>query len=180
MNEMGLKEKALVAVIGVVVLYAIAVATWFLSSERAWGQAAKKYDREAKRYEKEEALIGEKRKWNEAYESEKAAMPTFEIGKATDTTWLRTVEEIARTNLVLITQIDAGKEVEADDVLELPIEVRNLEGSLEALVKFMHELENTDKGMFDIKTISLQPNKSKPGYMKGSLSLTCAYMRESE
>ena len=179
MSEMGLKEKALVAVVGVIVLYAVAVGTWFLVSEKAWRSAARKYDTEAKRFEKEEALIAEKRKWNDAYESEKAAMPTFEIGKATDTTWLRKVEEIAKTNLVLITKIDAGKEVEADDVLELPIEVGSWEGSLEALVRFMHALENSQEGMFDVKSISLQPNKSKPGYLKGSLSLTCAYMRES-
>jgi len=177
MNEMGLKEKALMAIIGVVVLYAIATAIWFLSAEKSWRSAAKKYDREQKTFEKEEKLISEKRRWSEAYEAEKSAMPMFDIGQATDTTWLRKVEAIARTNLVLITQIDAGKEVQVDNVLELPIEVKNLEGSLEALVKFMHELENSEEGMFDIKAINLQPNKSKPGYLKGSLSLTCAYMR---
>ena len=104
-------------------------------------------------------------------------MPTFEAGKATDTVWLRKVEDLARTNLVLITSIDSGKEVEAGDVLELPIEVKSWEGSLEALVKFMHALENTSEGMFDVKEISLKPSQKK-GYLKGSLSITCAYMRE--
>ena len=108
---------------------------------------------------------------------EKAAMPTFEAGKATDTVWLRKVEDLARTNLVLITSIDSGKEVEAGDVLELPIEVKSWEGSLEALVKFMHALENTPEGMFDVKEISLKPSQKK-GYLRGSLSITCAYMRE--
>ncbi len=178
MNEMGLREKALVAIAGVFVMYALAVATWFVSAESSWRSAARKYDLAAQRFAKEEALIAERRKWNEAYEAEKASMPMFEVGRATDTTWLRKVEAIARTNLVLITQIDAGKEVEADDVMELPIDVRNWEGSLEALVRFMHALENSTDGMFDVKSISIQPNKSKPGYLKGALSLTCAYMRD--
>ena len=61
--------------------------------------------------------------------------------------------------------------------MELPIEVKSWEGSLEALVKFMHALENTSDGMFDIKEINLKPSQKK-GYLKGSLSITCAYMRE--
>lgn len=177
MDDAKLKEKAMMAVVAVVVLYAVAVGVWFFSAESAWKRAAKAYGRECDRYEQEEKLISEKRKWNELYDLEKAAMPTFEAGKATDTVWLRKVEDLARTNLVLITSIDSGKEVEAGDVLELPIEVKAWEGSLEALVKFMHALENTSDGMFDIKEISLKPSQKK-GYLKGSLSITCAYMRE--
>lgn len=173
----SLKEKALVAMIVVIVLFAGAAATWFLYADAAWKKAAKQYERTVATYEKEERLIAQKRKWNDAYESEKAAMPIFAEGQATDTTWLRKVEEIAKLNNVLITQSTYGKETEAGDVLELPIEVRNLEGSLEAIVKFMHTLENSDEGMFDIKEITLQPNKSKKGYLKGSMSITCAYMR---
>ena len=177
MDDAKLKEKAVMAVVAVIALYAVAVGAWFFSAESSWKRAAKAYGRERDRYEQEEKLISEKRKWNELYDLEKAAMPTFEAGKATDTVWLRKVEDLARTNLVLITSIDSGKEVEAGDVLELPIEVKSLEGSLEALVKFMHALENTSEGMFDVKEISLKPSQKK-GYLKGSLSITCAYMRE--
>lgn len=172
-----LKEKAIIAVVVVVLLYLGAVALFFLSSQSAWQLAKKQYERSVQTYEKEERLISEKRDWNDAYEKEKASMPLFADGQATDTTWLRKVEEIAKTNNVLITQSTYGEELEAGDVLELPIEVRNLEGSLESIVKFMHALENSDEGMFDIKEISLQPNKSKKGYLKGSMSITCAYMR---
>ena len=177
MDDAKLKEKAMMAVVAVVVLYAVAVGVWFFSAESAWKRAAKAYGKECDRYEQEEKLISERRKWNELYDLEKAAMPTFEAGKATDTVWLRKVEDLARTNLVLITSIDSGKEVEAGDVLELPIEVKSWEGSLEALVKFMHALENTSEGMFDVKEISLRPSQKK-GYLRGSLSITCAYMRE--
>ena len=177
MDDAKLREKAMLAVVAVVVLYAVAVGVWFFSAESAWKRAAKAYRRECDRYGQGEKLISERRKWNELYDREKAAMPTFEAGKATDTVWLRKVEDLARTNLVLITSIDSGKEVEAGDVLELPIEVKSWEGSLEALVKFMHALENTPEGMFDVKEISLKPSQKK-GYLRGSLSITCAYMRE--
>ena len=172
-----LREKAIMAMLGMVVLYAFAVVLWFVSAESSWKKAAKAYDRAKKSYQSEVKLIGEKRRWTEAYENEKATRPTFEAGKATDTTWRRKLDEIAAKHLIVISSAQAGKEVEAGDVLELPIEVRSWEGCLESLVEFMHELENTNDGMFDITQISFKPS-SKKGYLRGSFTLNCAYMRE--
>lgn len=173
----GLREKALMAVAGVVAMYAIAVVMWFVSTEAAWKKAAKNYAKAKDTYQKEVKLIGEKRKWSEAYEVEKAQMPTFEDGKATDTTWRRRLDEIAERNLVIISSAQTGQEVEAGDVLELPIDVRSWEGCLETLVRMMHELENTTNGMFDVTQLNFKPS-SKKGYLRGSFILNCAYMRE--
>ncbi len=177
MNGKSLRERALVAVIGVVMLYAVAVILWFVSQEAAWKRAAKAYDKAKKTYESERRLIGERQKWNDAYEDEKSQMPTFAFGKSTDTTWLQKMDELAEKHHISILQRQPGKEVEKGDVLELQIEVRNWEGALESLVKFMHELENTAEGMFDVGYLNFKPS-SKKGYMKGSFTLTCAYMRE--
>ena len=173
----SLREKAIMAMLGVIVLYAIAVGIWFFSAESAWKKAAKNYAKAKDTYAKEVKLIGEKRKWADAYEAEKAVMPTFELGKATDTTWRRKLDEIAERNRVVISSAQTGKEVEAGDVLELPIEVKSWEGCLESLVRMMHELENTNDGMFDITQINFKPS-SKKGYLRGSFTLHCAYMRE--
>ena len=171
-----LREKAIMAMLGVVALYAFAVILWFVSAESSWKKAAKAYDKAKKTYQNEVKLIGEKRKWTEAYENEKATMPIFEAGKATDTTWRRKLDEIAAKHHIVISA-QTGKEVEAGDVLELPIEVKTWEGCLESLVKFMHELENTNDGMFDITQLNFKPS-SKKGYLRGSFTLNCAYMRE--
>ena len=173
----SLKEKAVMAMLVVVIMYAGAVVLWFVSAESAWKKAAKRYDDARRTYQKEVKLIGEKRKWTEAYDTEKAAMPTFAVGKTTDTTWLSKMDEIALKNKIQISQRQGGKEVAEGDVLELPIVVNSWEGSLEALVKFMHELENTNEGMFDVRALNFKPS-SKKGYLKGSFTLTCAYMRE--
>ena len=173
-----LREKAILAMLGVIALYAFAVILWFVSAESSWKKAAKAYDRAKKTYLAEVKLIGEKQKWMEAYEAEKATMPTFKVGKATDTTWRRKLDEIAARHNIVISSAQTGKEVEAGDVLELPIEVRTWEGSLQALVEFMHELlEDTDDGMFDITQLNFKPS-SKKGYLRGSFTLNCAYMRE--
>ena len=172
-----LREKAILAMLGMAVLYAFAVILWFMSAESFWKKAAKAYDKAKKTYQSEVKLIGEKRKWTDAYENEKATMPTFEAGKATDTTWRRKLDEIAAKHPIVISSAQTGKEVEAGDVLELPIEVKSWEGCLESLVKFMHELENTNDGMFDITQLNFKPS-SKKGYLRGSFTLNCAYMRE--
>lgn len=172
-----LREKAILAILGVIALYAFAGILWFASAESSWKKAAKAYDKAKRTYEAEVKLIGEKRKWVDAYENEKATMPMFESGKATDTTWRRKLDEIAARHNIVIASAQTGAEVEAGDVLELPIEVRSWEGSLEALVRFLHELENTNDGMFDITQLNFKPS-SKRGYLRGSFTLNCAYMRE--
>lgn len=180
MNTLSLKEKALAAVAAVVALYvALGVYGYFQFSDRTsrWSKAARDYDKACRQYAEEERLISEKAKWNAAYEDEKAAMPMFAEGKATDTTWLEKMDALAQKHNIYISQRQAGKEIEAGDVLELEIDVRNWEGALESLVRFLHELENTDEGMFDVKSLSLKPS-TKKGYLKGSFTLTCAYMRE--
>ena len=175
MNNPQLKQKALLAMLATVLLYALAAMLWFTTCESSWKKSSKQYNREKSRFEAEEELISRKREWNERYEAAKAAMPMFEAGKATDTTWLKKVDDLAKEKLVQLSQLQAGEENESGDVLELPIEA-NFEASLEALVKFMHALENSEDGMFDIASISMKPS-SKRGYLKGSMSITCAYMR---
>ena len=177
MNNMSLKEKAVLAVVGMVALYALAAILWFTSQEAAWKKAAKGYEKACDTYAKERKLIGEKQKWNDRYEEEKSAMPMFAAGKATDTTWQRKMDELAAKHYISISSRQSGEEVTAGEVLEMPIEVKGWEGALEPLVKFLHELENTSEGMFDIRAISFRPS-SKKGYLKGSFTLTCAYMRE--
>ena len=172
-----LREKAIMAMLGMAALYAFAVILWFVSAESSWKKAAKAYDKAKKTYQSEVKLIGEKKKWTEAYENEKATMPTFEAGKATDTTWRRKLDEIAAKHMIVISSAQTGKEAEAGDVLELPIEVKTWEGCLEALVRMMNELENTNDGMFDITQLNFKPS-SKKGYLRGSFTLNCAYMRE--
>ena len=171
-------EKVLMAILGVVALYAVAAAIWFFYADDAWGKARRRYEDAAKTCAKEKRLIGEKAKWEEAYEAEKAQMPTFDAGKATDTAWLRKMEDVAQRNLILLGQHQADAEVDADDVKELPLKATGCEGSLEALVKFMHELENTDDGMYSITQLRAKPSR-KPGYLNLDFTLNCAYMREN-
>lgn len=177
MNNKALKEKAVMAVLLMVAAYALAVGLWFTYGQVQLKTSRKHYEDACKKYEKERALISERRKWIDAYEEEKANMPMIEAKKSTDTIWLPKIEEIAKKHYIYVSKRQGGKEISRDEVSELPLEIKEWEGSLESLVKFMHEVENTSEGMFDIKQLYFKPS-SKKGYLKGSLTLTAAYMRE--
>ena len=179
MNGMTLRQKAVVAALVVVALYVGAALFWFLSAESSWKKAADRYETAKLTYLKEEKLISEKAKWDDAYKTEKSAMPVFAAGKATDTTWLARVDSLATTNLVQISQKNGAKETpETDDVTVLPIDA-SWDASLEALVKFLHALENSEEGLFAVTKLSFRPSQ-KQGYLRGTFTLNCAYMREGE
>ena len=176
-GAMTLKEKAVAATLGVVVLYGAAVASWFVSQEDAWKKAVKAYDRAKKTYEAERKLIGERQKWNDAYEEEREKMPVFsEDANDIDTHWLSRMDALAQENHVAISQRQAGQQIEAGDVFEQPIDVKHWEASISSLVKFMHALESEKDAMFDVREISVKSSSHK-GFLTGAFKLACAYMR---
>lgn len=177
---MTLKEKALASATGVVLLYAALAGYWFFAGEKAWEKAFKAYNKSKNTFFAEEKLIGEADKWTAEYEAERSQMPTFDDGTSTDTTWIDKLDALVKKHHIFVRELKSGKEVDAGEVLELSIEVPRWEGSLEALVRFMYELENTKEGMFDIRTLNFRPNNSKKGYLTGNFTLTCAYMRNRD
>ena len=177
MSGMGMRERAILAMLGVIGAFALVVCSWFFYFDSAWKSSKRAYETAKSTYRKESALIARKADLADEYEAAKKDMPSFQADKATDTTWQRKVDELAEKHHIVISRAQPGKEIEAGDVFELPIEIGQWEASLQSLVEFMHELENTGEGMFDIKAINMRPSNKK-GYLKGSMSLTCAYMRE--
>ena len=182
-NGMSLKEKAIASTLGVILLYAGAIAILFMrqlpAKTGAWARARKAYETACTQYKKECRLIGEKAEWTERYDAEKAQMPMFGTDADTDTTWRRKLREIAQKNFIQVGSETPAEELQAGDVWERSFDVKNWEGGLESLVKFVHELENTSEGMFDVSSLNFKPNP-KTGFLKGSLTLTGAYMKDDE
>ena len=176
-SNLSRRDRMIAAIGGVVVMYALVVALWFMSQEQAWKSAAKKYDSAAKKTLSEKKLISQRQKWNRAYEDEREKMPVFsEDAKDVDTHWLSRMDALAQENHVSISQRQAGQQVEAGDVFEQPIDVKRWEATITSLVKFMHALEAEKEAMFDIREIQVKPSSHK-GFLNGSFKLACAYMR---
>lgn len=177
-KTMSLKERTIAAVIGVVLLYAVAVALWFMSQENAWRLSKKKYIQAREQRIREDRLIRQTAKWNNAYEAERAKMPTFEEDeKGIDVKFLSRMETLSQENAMTISRRQPGQEQEVGDVYELPVTVNDWEGSLDNLVKFIYALERDEDNMFDLSSLTVKPSASHRGYLKGSFVLTCAYMR---
>ena len=177
-KKMSLKERTIAVILGIVALYAAAAGLWFMSQENAWRMSKKKYAAAREQRMKEDRLIRETSKWNNAYEAERAKMPTFEEDeKGIDTKFLSRMEELCQENAISISRRQPGQEQEVGDVYELPITVNDWEGSLDNLVKFIYALERDEDSMFDLSALSIKPSAAHKGYLKGSFTLTCAYMR---
>ena len=180
MSGMSQRDQTAAAAAVVVVLYAAAALFWFLVQADAWKKSEKRYHRERDRYRQEERLISERAKWSAAYDEEREKMPQFsESEKGVDTHWLSRMDALAAEHHVAIMQRDPQQETRKEDVFELPIDVKNWEGSLESLVSFMNALQGAEGAMFDIRSISVKPSSHK-GFLKGSFTLSCAYMRGGE
>ena len=173
--EASLKEKAVFAGLGVFLAYALGAGWWMMSGKASIEDAKKQMERAKSICEREKRLISERPEWDERYEEEAALIPEVGDGDNSDTVWMSVMDKIAQDNSVFITERRPGKEEMSGDMQQTTVDIK-WTAALESLVKFMHELENTDDGKFDIQSLSFSPGKRK-GFLSGTLTLTCIFKR---
>ena len=175
MNTLSFKEKNLLLILGVVLLYGVAALS-YKPRMSSLNIAKRNFQREEKKLQEERALIAARNEWSQRYETMRTMMPPFPYEKDVVTYWLSMMDTAASKYGLTISNRQADKEKEVGDVYELPINCNNWEGSLEQLVKFLYDLDQ--KGaMLDMRQITIRPSNNKPGILRGSFSLSCAYMR---
>jgi hypothetical protein len=165
---------------GSIVALLLLVAMWFMGVSESWTKSQKSYKNACKKRLREDKLIAQEQKWIDAYEAEKEKMPVFPENEDVDTYWLRRMGALAEEKYISIPRRQAGEEVQVGDVFERMIDVRDFEGALENIVKFGYVLQNAESAMFDIRSISLRPNSRNKGFLKGSFTVACAYMRDPD
>lgn len=174
MSAVSSKEKNMLMITVVVVLYAFA-ALCFKKQLASWKTEQKIYATAQKKLQDEKALIAAKDEWTAKYELMRDLMPVFPYEKDVDTHWLNIMDSAATRNGFMIARRQTNKEAVVGDVYELPIDCKDWEGTLEALVKFLYDL-NKEGAMLDVRQLFVRPS-TKPGYLKGTFTLYCAYMR---
>ena len=174
MVSKSLKEKAVFSALGILVLYAGTIGWWFLASSSR-SKAVKRYEDQRAVVMREKKMISEKKLWEERYEEEASLVPLLDEAQSADTVWMRVIGDIASMNNVFISDIKPGTEEIAGDMLETSVDIK-WTGAVESLVKFMYALENTDKGKFDVQSLSFSSGKRK-GFMSGSMTLVCIFKR---
>jgi len=174
MSTISPREKNMLLITAVVVLYAFAGLS-FKKQVANWKTAEKVYIAAQKKCQEEKALIAAREEWVARYEKMRELMPVFPYEKDVDTHWLNIMDTAATRNGLSIARRQTNKEAEVGDVYELPIDCKDWEGTLESLVRFLFDL-NQAGAMLDVRQLYVRPS-NKPGLLKGSFTLYCAYMR---
>ena len=106
-------------------------------------------------------------------------MPVFGTGQRVQTHWMATLNRLAKDHDITLLKTQVGQEKEVGGVFETTIDC-DCEGSLEALVPFMHAIY-AEGAMLDVRKASMRPQTGKnAGGLRASLTLCCAYMRSDD
>jgi len=126
--------------------------------------------------EADRALVAEREKWETEFAALSRMLPSFPADRKMDVHWLSVMDAAASRHGVSITRRRVGEEKQEGDVYELPIEVEHegWQGSLEALVRFLFELQS-EGAMLDIRQLRVTPRSD--GQLSGRFTLYCAYRR---
>lgn len=120
-------------------------------------------------------LIDQGPQWRENYESFKDQMPVFEPGRQVDTYWMSIMDRLADEFKVSITRRQVGREVLVGDVYEFSTDCQ-WEAPLDAFTRFLCAMQDAG-AMLDVRELVIRTNSTRKGYLRGSFTLYCAYMR---
>lgn len=177
MSAITPKEKNMLMITAALALYAVA-ALMYRKQSQEWRTTSRTYAAARKKVEDEQTLIANTELWKTRYARMRELMPVFPYERAVDTHWLNIMDSAAQRNGLTISRRQAAKEVEVGDVYELPIECKDWEGTLESLVRFLYDL-NKEGAMLDVRQLFVRPS-NRPGFLKGTFTLYCAYMRSDD
>jgi len=122
-----------------------------------------------------EALVADRARWEARMADLQDLMPLFPADMRMDVHWLRDMEEKASRHKLKILRHEAGSEQREGPIYELPVYCRRWEGTLDALVHFLFDLQS-EGAMLDIRYLYIKP-KDKIIH-DGRFDLFCAYRKE--
>lgn len=185
------RDRMVIAIVVVVVLYALAALLWFTGRQQAWATARKNYDNMVKKIQREKALINDRPLWEERAEKARQRMPHVNTDDAqTRSRWERLIENLAEEYHVgLENSAQAQKTSESKNeenenpnvVLEMPVKFGYKNTSLQRLVEFLYAVNTAKDAMMDVRELTINAqDKKNVGALKGNIVLTCAYLKDDE
>jgi Tfp pilus assembly protein PilN len=139
-----------------------------------WQRLQKTQARLEDEIRRDRELVEKRADWEGRFDELSEAMPQYGTQMKTDVLWLSTLDSVARKHGLEIRRIEAKEERQQGDVYELPIECTEWEGSLDALVHFLFDLQSRG-AMLDVRFLHIKPKAGK--VLRGRFSLSCAYTR---
>lgn len=143
-----------------------------------WSAVRRQQQEASAQIEGARRLISSADAWQKKFDEIRKMMPIQPADRPMDVYWMSIMDEVAGTNGIRIARRQAGKEERIGDIYELPIEVREWEGSLDAVVHFLFDLQSRG-AMLDVRQLTISPKEEKDKTsLRGRFTLYCAYMRE--
>ena len=185
------RDRMAIAIGVVVLLYAFAAFLWVTGRSQAWDIARREYEREVKTLKREKALIADREHWEERAEEARQRMPHVDADERIEKTaarWERVIERLAAEHHVNVKSLKAlpfekkseKEEENPDGVLEMPVEVRYENTSLQRLVEFLYAVNKSEDAMMDVREIDISVQGKNVGALRGKIVLTCAYLKGDE
>ena len=141
----------------------------------AWGDSLSRLEGLRRNRAEARELIEMGPQWKAQYEKVRREMPVFEPGRQVDTYWMSEMDRLAAEHSVSITRRQVGRETLVGDVYEFTTECQ-WEAPLDAFAKFLHAMQSAG-AMLDVRDLVVRTNDRRKGFLRGSFTLYCAYMR---
>jgi len=171
------REAVLMLATGTVALFAVTVLVAKPKLDE-WGDLRGQQAELRLKIEKERQLVSTADTWQKRFDAIRKLMPVQPADRPMDVYWLSIMDDLAKKHGVKIAQRQANREDRIGDIYELPIEVREWEGSLEQIVHFLFDLQSQG-AMLDVRQLTISPKEDKNTItLRGRFTLYCAYMRE--
>jgi hypothetical protein len=166
--SLGVATLAVVVFGGTAILAKPRVDRWKVVREAQVGVRAE--------IEQDRKLVDRRPYWDARLKDLSASLPRFPANRKMDVHWLSVMDQQATKNSLKIGNRQAGEEKALGDVFELPIECKDWDGTLEAIVRFLYDLQ-AEGAMFDIRYLWIKPKEKD--ILRGHFTLYCAYTREA-
>jgi hypothetical protein len=122
------------------------------------------------------ALNGQRGRWDREQDALKGLMARFPAEQNMDVHWLSVMDRIAAKNGLSIMRRRANPEELQGDVHRMVIECPEWEGTLDALVKFLFDLQS-EGAMFDVRQLRIKTGKRD--ILQGGFTLSCTYVKDA-
>ncbi len=168
------REAVLGMVTGAVLLFG---STYLGGRSRLHDLARMKDDCRAleRRIERAKNMVAERDRWSGEWSRLEAQLPIFPADMDVSVHWLSVMDKMALASGVTISKRQKGEVRKIGHLYEMPIDVGNFEGTLDATVRFLFDLQ-TQNAMMDVRQLLIKPKG--PNLLRGRFTLYCAYMAE--
>ncbi|MEI7436418.1 MAG: GspMb/PilO family protein [bacterium] len=167
------REQMLLLVTGAALLGGIT----YIAAQRqvkAWQGALAKEGEVRHHLELTQRLVGQQSVWDNKLAKLRNRLPVYPAAKDVTADLLIRLEKLASGSQLSLLSRDVERESRQGDLYELSASCR-WEGSLDALVHFLFDLQQDD-AILDVSQLTVSPTDKKP--LRGTLTVYCSYTRQ--